>query len=81
VYLFKKITLNALPLDPIWRDDRALSVDQFGKFQYKDLGIAHGDDVSDFCIEWNFINHYPNLLDILDLLPRRFPFPSECRLH
>jgi hypothetical protein len=47
MYLFKQTTLNVLPVDPIWRDDRALPANQFGTFQFKDLGIAHGDDVSD----------------------------------
>jgi hypothetical protein len=44
-YLFKQPTLNVLPIDPIWRDDKALPVDEAGNFDFKDLGISHGDDV------------------------------------
>jgi hypothetical protein len=42
-YYFAAKTLNALPNDPLWRDSTLVDMEN-----YKDLGVAPGDDVSKF---------------------------------
>jgi hypothetical protein len=47
VYIFKGETLNVLPWDTIWKDEYAILIDENGNNAFKNLGIAHGDDVRD----------------------------------
>jgi hypothetical protein len=49
-YLFKQATLNVLPIDPVWRDEKAIPVNEKETFTFKDLGVSHGDDVRVFIL-------------------------------
>jgi hypothetical protein len=68
---FEAPTLNVLPYDPVWKSDDFVPVDENRRISYKDIGIAHGDEVGVSMTLTKFSTFFYSRSSSFSLLPNR----------